>query len=108
MRYLLFIIFVMLSFPVAADTLRAGYFLCADEKLVDQMYTAIFNKDMPGMDYLFEHGCFESKEGVQVSVLDRTGWGASTVHIRVYGNGHTAEAYTSIAALSSFTSSEPQ
>jgi hypothetical protein len=87
--------------PAKADTLRAGFPVCVSNTLLDQMYDAILQKDAAGMDFLFDHGCFMSKDGIHVSLLDRGNWG-SQAHIRVYAGKKTVEAWASIGALESY------
>jgi hypothetical protein len=86
-----------------ADSLRSGFPICASEAMLDQMYSAIAAKDVDGMDYLFDHGCFMTKAGVNASILDRSNMGARA-HVRIYTLHGAAEAWTSIAALRSYQS----
>ena len=87
-----------ISTPAHADTLKANYPVCVTQDLLDQMYDAILKKDMMAMDYLFDHGCVESKKGVLVSVIGRSSWGTAA-RIRIYGNKVAVEAWASIAAI---------
>jgi hypothetical protein len=82
----------------AADTLKPDYPICVSEDLLGQMYNAILNRDMNSMDYLLDHGCFQTKAGVRVSILSQS-YGAARV--RVYAGKEAVEAWTSVAAVDS-------
>lgn len=61
---------------------REGYPACLTEELLDQMLTAVAQKDRRGGAYLLENGCVALRGGLPVSVLE-TRWGG-TLQMRVY------------------------
>ena len=65
---------------VKADTLKGGYWGCVSEDLFDQVMKAQHSNpvDKAGLNYLSQNGCFITKSGIQVSVLDRS-WGKAKV-----------------------------
>ena len=91
---------VTFSRPAHADTLKEGYPICIGEELLDQMYAAILNQDLDGIEYLLGRGCSLTKAGVKASILGQSGW--SRAHIRVYAEKDVAEAWVSRGALESW------
>lgn len=91
---------ILVTSPARADTLKEGYPICISEELLDQMYTAILNQDLDGIEYLIGRGCSVTKAGVKASLLGRAGW--SRAHIRVYAGRDAAEAWVSLGALESW------
>lgn len=65
-----------------SQTIKADYPMCMSEELLDQLITASNNKDQRGMEYLLSNGCVAAREGIEISVLDRTWTGK--VKIRAY------------------------
>jgi hypothetical protein len=96
MRLFLAVLFCLAAWPAWAETLKGGYPVCVSKGLLDQMDNAILKADMRAMDYLFDHGCLESKAGLPVSVIESS-WGAA--HIRIYAGNSAAEAWASMGAI---------
>lgn len=90
----------LLASPAHADTLKEGYPICISEELLDQMYAAILNQDLDGIEYLLGRGCSLTKAGVKASILGQSGW--SRAHIRVYAEKDVTEAWVSRGALKSW------
>ncbi|QEL18729.1 hypothetical protein [Limnoglobus roseus] len=85
--------------PAKADSLKSDFPICISKELLGQMYEAMLQRDARGADYLFHHGCFMTRDGVQVSLLDRDG---PDTHVRVYGGKRPVEAWVSVGALASY------
>jgi len=76
-----------------AKHLKGDYVACVSSELLDQITTAMVNKDERGKEYLLNnHGCIFPKGGADISVLDED-W--LVAHVRAYGpNGDTVELFT--------------
>lgn len=71
---------------------KAGFAACLTEELFDQWVTAAVQKDQRGMAYLLGAGCVLLRQGLPVSVLDRTWTGQ--IRIRIYAGDEALEFYT--------------
>ena len=71
-----------ISTPVQSDSLKGGYGACISEDLFDQFTTAAVKKDERAFQYLLKNGCFVTKAGIEISILD-VGW-TGTTKVRAY------------------------
>lgn len=51
-------------------TLKGGYGACVSEELLDQLTSAMINKDDNALNYLLNNGCIVTKPGINVTLLD--------------------------------------
>ena len=65
-----------------SQTIKANYPLCLSEELLSQLITVTMNKDQRGMEYLLNNGCVVAREGIEVSVLDKSLTGK--IKVRAY------------------------
>ncbi len=71
-----------LSTSVHASSLIGGYGACLSEDLFDQFTTAAVKKDEHAFNYLLKNGCFVTKAGIEISILD-VSW-TGTTKVRAY------------------------
>jgi len=82
---------LLLVVSLQAETLKGGYLACTSEEAFDQITTAIAKKDNNLFTYLLKNGCFQTKKGIPISVLD-TSWG--TAKIRAYAGNQSFVLWT--------------
>jgi hypothetical protein len=76
-----FLFLVLAASPCAAETTKGGYYACTSEDAFKEIVQAAVRKDERGVQYLLENGCIITKQGIQISVIDRS-WG--TAKVRAY------------------------
>jgi hypothetical protein len=69
-----------------------GHVACFTENLLDQFIDALVNEDARAREYLFQNGCFVPKQGLDVTILERSWPGRARV--RVYLEDGTFEFWT--------------
>jgi len=83
---------ILTAAPVQADSLKGGYGACITEDLFDQFTTAAVKKDERAFQYLQKNGCFITKAGIEISILD-VGW-TGTTKVRAYVGDATIVLWT--------------
>ena len=92
--FLILIFFLLASGSAAADYLKGGHVACLSEELYDEMIQAAARKDEKGFRYTLENGCFFTKYGTEIVILDTTWTGK--VKARTYIDSRPVEFWTNI------------
>ena len=85
--------FAILSTQANAEKLKGGYPACISEDLFDQLGIAAAKDDTQTWNYLFENGCFMTRGGISVTVLDSSRW-KGKVKIKAYFDGESIVLWT--------------
>lgn len=83
---------ILTSTSVQADSLKGSYGACISEDLFDQFTTAAVKKDERAFQYLLKNGCFVTKAGIEISILD-VSW-TGTTKVRAYVGDTTVVLWT--------------
>lgn len=96
MKYIFAAVLVPLfvSTSACAETLKGGYGACVSEDLFDQFTSSMAKKDERAFQYLIKNGCFITKAGVNVSVIDR-GW-TGVAKVRAYAGDKALVLWTNV------------
>lgn len=83
----------------AANMLKPGYPLCANEALFNEMTQAYVNEDINQRAYLYDNGCMKSSTDIKFSIVKKH---LASAEIRIYlPTGETATVWTNIEAIKS-------
>lgn len=89
---------IVASPAIAETTLKGGHVACVSENLWTELTNASAAGDERAINYLLNNGCFVTKSGIPVSVLDRSIF-SGTAKVRAYVGERAVVIWTELDNL---------